>query len=100
MQIIGNSTGMLKLMFHRETRKLLDVSILGEGASELIRIGQTVMARLIISSTPSLTTQPWRSVTRPPLLTELIGSTNAAFPCLGACARPCFAVEYIPCITI
>jgi NAD(P) transhydrogenase len=43
-QIIGDSTGMLKLMFHRETRKLLGVSILGEGASELIHIGQAVMA--------------------------------------------------------
>jgi len=31
-------------MFHRETRKLLGVSILGEGASELIHIGQAVMA--------------------------------------------------------
>jgi len=35
---------MLKLMFHRETRQLLGVSILREGASELIHIGQTVMA--------------------------------------------------------
>jgi len=35
---------MLKLMFHRETRQLLGVSILGEGASELIHIGQAVMA--------------------------------------------------------
>ena len=43
-QIIGDSTGMLKMMFHRETRKLLGVSILGEGASELIHIGQAVMA--------------------------------------------------------
>ncbi|NNE83943.1 MAG: Si-specific NAD(P)(+) transhydrogenase [Alphaproteobacteria bacterium] len=43
-QIIGDSTGMLKLMFHRQTRKLLGVSILGEGASELIHIGQAVMA--------------------------------------------------------
>jgi len=43
-QIIGDSTGMLKMMFDRETRKLLGVSILGEGASELIHIGQAVMA--------------------------------------------------------
>jgi len=35
---------MLKLMFHRKTRQLLSVSILGEGASELIHIGQAVMA--------------------------------------------------------
>ncbi len=43
-QIIGDSTGMLKLMFHRETRKLLGVSIMGEGATDLIHIGQAVMA--------------------------------------------------------
>ena len=43
-QIIGDSTGILKLLFHRETRKLLGVSIMGEGASELIHIGQAVMA--------------------------------------------------------
>jgi NAD(P) transhydrogenase len=43
-QIIGDTTGLLKLMFHCETRKLLGVSILGEGASELIHIGQAVLA--------------------------------------------------------
>jgi len=43
-QIIGDSTGLLKLMFHRETRKLLGISILGEGATDLIHIGQAVMA--------------------------------------------------------
>jgi NAD(P) transhydrogenase len=43
-QIIGDSTGMLKLIFHLETRELLSVHIIGEGASELIHIGQAVMA--------------------------------------------------------
>jgi NAD(P) transhydrogenase len=43
-QIIGDTTGLLKLMFHCETRKLLGVSILGEGASELVHIGQAVLA--------------------------------------------------------
>ena len=43
-QIIGDSTGMLKLMFQAETRKLLGVAILGEGASDLIHIGQAVLA--------------------------------------------------------
>lgn len=42
--IAGDASGMLKLLFHRETRKLLGVSIIGEGASELIHIGQAVMA--------------------------------------------------------
>jgi NAD(P) transhydrogenase len=43
-QIIGDSTGLLKLIFHLETRDLLGVHILGEGASELVHIGQSVMA--------------------------------------------------------
>ena len=43
-QIIGDHTGMLKILFHIETREVLGVSILGEGAAELIHIGQAVMA--------------------------------------------------------
>ena len=43
-QIMGDQTGLLKLLFHLETRELLGVSILGEGASELVHIGQAVLA--------------------------------------------------------
>jgi NAD(P) transhydrogenase len=43
-QIRGDTTGRLKLIFHRETLELLGVHIIGEGASELLHIGQTVMA--------------------------------------------------------
>ncbi len=43
-QIIGDKIGMLKLVFSLETRKILGVHIIGEGASELIHIGQAVMA--------------------------------------------------------
>ena len=43
-QIIGDSIGMLKILFHRETRELLGVHIIGESASELIHIGQAVMS--------------------------------------------------------
>ena len=43
-QILGDSTGVLKLIFHLETRKLLGVHIIGEGASELVHIGQAVLA--------------------------------------------------------
>jgi len=43
-QIIGDSTGLLKLIFHFETHELLGVHIIGEGASELVHIGQAVMA--------------------------------------------------------
>jgi len=43
-QILGDSTGLLKLIFHLDTRALLGVHIIGEGASELIHIGQAVLA--------------------------------------------------------
>jgi NAD(P) transhydrogenase len=43
-QIRGDTTGRLKIIFHRETRHLLGVHIIGEGASELLHIGQAVMA--------------------------------------------------------
>jgi len=43
-QLIGDTTGLLKLIFHQETRRLLGVHIIGEGATELIHIGQAVMA--------------------------------------------------------
>jgi NAD(P) transhydrogenase len=42
--ILGDETGRLKLIFHRETAELLGVHILGEGATELVHIGQAVMA--------------------------------------------------------
>jgi NAD(P) transhydrogenase len=42
-QIRGDTTGRLKLIFHRETKCLLGVHIIGEGASELLHIGQAVM---------------------------------------------------------
>ncbi|MEE8433366.1 MAG: Si-specific NAD(P)(+) transhydrogenase, partial [bacterium] len=38
-QIVGNTTGRLKLLFHRETLKLLGVHIIGEGATDLVHIG-------------------------------------------------------------
>jgi NAD(P) transhydrogenase len=42
-QIIGDETGLLKLIFHVVTRELLGVHIIGEGASELVHIGQAVL---------------------------------------------------------
>jgi len=42
-QIRGDTTGRLKLIFHRETHSILGVHIIGEGASELLHIGQAVM---------------------------------------------------------
>jgi NAD(P) transhydrogenase len=43
-QIIGDSSGLLKLIFHLETHELLGVHIIGEGASELVHIGQAVLS--------------------------------------------------------
>ena len=43
-QILGDTTGLLKLIFHLETRQLLGVHVIGEGASELVHIGQAVLA--------------------------------------------------------
>ena len=43
-QIRGDTTGRLKLIFHRDTHLLLGVHILGDNASELVHIGQAVMA--------------------------------------------------------
>ena len=40
----GDNAGLLKLLFDTETRKLYGVHIVGEDASELIHIGQAVMA--------------------------------------------------------
>lgn len=42
-QIIGDTVGMLKLLFHPDSRRLLGVHALGTGATELIHIGQAVM---------------------------------------------------------
>jgi NAD(P) transhydrogenase len=43
-QIIGDQVGVLKLLFHSDTRQLLGVHIIGEGASELVHIGQAVLS--------------------------------------------------------
>ncbi len=43
-QIAGDHAGMLKLLFHRDTRKLLGVHVIGESATEIVHIGQAVMA--------------------------------------------------------
>src|SRR6201981_1981512 len=43
-QIRGDTTGRLKLIFHPDSKELLGVHIIGEGASELLHIGQAVFA--------------------------------------------------------
>ena len=43
-QILGDASGLFKLIFHLDTHALLGVHIIGEGASELVHIGQAVLA--------------------------------------------------------
>jgi NAD(P) transhydrogenase len=43
-QILGETDGLLKLIFDRDTRELLGVHVIGEGATELVHIGQAVIA--------------------------------------------------------
>jgi NAD(P) transhydrogenase len=42
--LMGDETGMLKLLFNQHTHELLGVHAIGEGATEMIHIGQAVMA--------------------------------------------------------
>ena len=42
-QIIGDTDGFVKLIFHRDTRRLLATHLICERATELIHIGQAVM---------------------------------------------------------
>ena len=42
--LIADPNGLLKLLFQPESRRLLGVHVIGTGATELIHIGQTVMA--------------------------------------------------------
>src|SRR5262249_27444420 len=42
-QIAGDQTGMLKVIFHADNLRLLGVHVLGDGASELVHVGQTMM---------------------------------------------------------
>jgi NAD(P) transhydrogenase len=43
-QLLGDEIGMLKLLIHQETHALLGVHCLGTQATELVHIGQAVMA--------------------------------------------------------
>lgn len=43
-QIVGDRWGLLKILVHRESLKILGVHIIGDNAADLIHIGQAVMA--------------------------------------------------------
>ena len=42
-QILGDRTGMLKMLIHQDSHKILGVHCMGTGATELVHIGQCVM---------------------------------------------------------
>ncbi len=42
-QITHNLVGSLKILFHRETKKILGIHCFGENAAEIIHIGQAIM---------------------------------------------------------
>ena len=44
-QITGRTSGMLKILFHRETRQILGIHCFGDNAAEIIHIGQAIMAQ-------------------------------------------------------
>ena len=44
-QISGEPVGMLKILFHRETLEILGIHCFGDQASEIIHIGQAIMAQ-------------------------------------------------------
>ena len=43
-QMMGVDVGLLKVLFHRETHRVLGVHVIGDSATELIHIGQAAMA--------------------------------------------------------
>ena len=44
-QITGETAGMLKLLFHRETKEILGIHCFGDQAAEIVHIGQAIMAQ-------------------------------------------------------
>jgi len=44
-QITGNTVGMLKLLFHRDTLELLGIHCFGDQAAEIVHIGQAIMSQ-------------------------------------------------------
>ena len=44
-QITGHTTGILKILFHRETLEILGIHCFGTGSAEIIHIGQAIMSQ-------------------------------------------------------
>ncbi len=43
-QILGDHSGMFKMLFHGDDRRLLGIHCIGTGATELVHVGQAVLA--------------------------------------------------------
>jgi NAD(P) transhydrogenase len=43
-QLLGDEIGMLKMLIHQESHAVLGIHVIGTGATELVHIGQAVMA--------------------------------------------------------
>jgi NAD(P) transhydrogenase len=78
--IQGDVDGILKLIVHRQTRRLIGVHILGDRATELVHIGQAVMA---LGGTVDVLIQ---MVFNYPTLAE--SYKYAAYSALGALSKP------------
>ena len=78
-QIIGEQSGLLKLLFHEESMRLLGVHMIGEGATELIHVGLTA---LLLKAGAEIFIQ---SCYNYPTLTELY--KYAAYDALGQRAQ-------------
>lgn len=44
-QITGEAVGMLKILFHRESKKILGIHCFGDQAAEIVHIGQAIMSQ-------------------------------------------------------
>src|SRR5262245_10164793 len=42
-QILGDHSGMFKMLFHRDDHRLLGIHCIGTGATELVHVGQAVL---------------------------------------------------------
>ena len=50
-QITGRTSGMLKILFHRDTLEILGIHCFGAQAAEIIHIGQAIMAQPGVANT-------------------------------------------------
>jgi NAD(P) transhydrogenase len=78
-QIIGEQAGLLKLIFHEESMRLLGVHMIGEQATELIHVGLTA---LLLKAGPEIFIE---SCYNYPTLTEMY--KYAAYDALGKKAQ-------------